>query len=511
MGKDSKIGAAMVVGGGIGGVQASLDLAESGVRVYLVDSAPSIGGVMAKLDKTFPTNDCSMCIMAPKLVECGRHLNIDIKTCTGIQKIEGEAGNFNVTLNVHPRYIDSEKCTGCGLCPRYCPVGAVDTYNAGLVKRRAVFIDYPQAIPLVYAIDKEKCIGCGLCQSVCRAKAVIFKDREEEVRINVGAIILAPGFAEYDPTELGEYGYSRFKNVVTSTEFERMMNASGPYGGHIVRPSDGDIPERVAFIQCVGSRDDRQAGDGAGKGYCSSVCCMYATKEAIVAKEHEHLIKPTIFFMDMRAHGKGFDLYYDRARKEHGIEYTRARVAEVTEDPETKNLNVRFETDEGELKTREFELVVLSIGLDRPRDSQFLSRALGIELNMHGFCKTEELNPIQTSRPGIFVCGAFSGPKDIPETVAQASAAAGGAVSLLAEARWTLTQQKEYPEEIPLGDQPVRVGVFVCHCGINIGSVVNVPEVAEYARTLPNVVYSEGNLYTCSADTQEIIKERIKE
>lgn len=500
----------MVVGGGIGGVQASLDLAESGFKVYLVESAPTIGGVMAKLDKTFPTNDCSMCILAPKLVECGRHLNVDILTCARIEKVEGEPGNFDVTLSLSPRYIDAEKCTGCGVCPRYCPVGAVDIYNEGLVRRRAVYIDYPQAVPLVYAIDKEKCIGCGLCQNVCRPKAVRFDDKKKKTNINVGAIILAPGFTAYDPSVLGEYGYGRFRNVVTSAEFERIMNASGPYGGHIVRPSDGEIPEKVAFIQCVGSRDSRPAENGSGNGYCSSVCCMYATKESIVAQEHEPLIKPTIFFMDMRAHGRGFDRYYDRARKEHGVNYVRARVAQVEEDPQTKNLRVTYETDGGELRTEEFELVVLSVGLARPKDADYLSKVMGIGLNQYGFCKTQEFGPTQTSRPGIFVCGAFAGPKDIPETVAQASAATSAAVSLLSEGKWTLTREKEYPDETSLADEPVRIGIFVCHCGINIAGVVNVPEVAAYAKTLPNVVFTMDNIYTCSADTQEIIKEKVK-
>jgi len=501
----------MVVGGGIGGVQASLDLAESGVKVYLVDSAATIGGVMAMLDKTFPTNDCSMCIMAPKLVECGRHLNIEILTCARIDSVEGDEGNFEVTLKTRPRFIDPEKCTGCGTCARQCPVGAVDEYNKGLVERRAVYIDYPQAVPLVYAIDEEKCIGCGLCQNTCLAKAVNFEDKPLEIKVNVGAIVLAPGFAEYKAGQLGEYGYGRFRNVVTSTEFERMMNASGPYGGHIVRPSDGEIPVKVAFIQCVGSRDNRCGADGNENGYCSSVCCMYATKEAIVSKEHEHLVEPTIFFMDMRAHGRGFDRYYDRARKEHGIRYIRARVAHVEEVPETGNLKLKYETDEGELVTEEFHLVVLSVGLNRPRDSERLSRVLGIKLNRYGFCKTGDFDPVQTTRSGVYVCGAFSGPKDIPETVAQASAASGAALSMLSQARWTLTREKKYPEEKGFRGETARIGVFVCHCGINIGGVVDVPAVVEYAKTLPNVIFTEENLYTCSADAQELIKERIEE
>jgi len=250
-----KVGSVLVVGGGVGGIQASLDLAESGFKVYLVDKSSSIGGVMAQLDKTFPTNDCSMCILSPKLVECGRHLNIDVLTCAEVAGVEGEAGDFKVTINQSPRYIDIEKCNGCGLCAQFCPVDAIDAFNAGLSERKAIYIDYPQAVPLVYRIDKEKCIGCGLCKNICLADALYYDDEEKALELNVGAVILAPGIEAFDPTVLSEYGYGRYQNVVTSVEFERILSASGPFMGRIQRPSDGDIPGKVAFIQCVGSRD----------------------------------------------------------------------------------------------------------------------------------------------------------------------------------------------------------------------------------------------------------------
>jgi heterodisulfide reductase subunit A len=500
------IGAVMVVGGGIGGIQASLDLAESGFKVYLVECSSTIGGVMAQLDKTFPTNDCSMCIVSPKLVECGRHLNIDIMTCAQVAGVSGQAGNFGVQVEQRPRYIDVERCTGCGVCARLCPVSAVDTFNEGLSQRAATYIRYPQAVPLAFAIDREECIGCGLCENLCLADAVRYDDCPQTKTVDVGAIILAPGFEEFDARLRGEYGYGRFPNVVTSIEFERILSASGPFKGRVQRPSDGDIPTRVAFIQCVGSRDPAH-----GRGYCSSVCCMYATKEAIIAKEHMSQIEPTIFYIDMRSYGKDFDRYVERAKHEYGVRYVRHMVSLIREDPHTNDLLVRYEGQDGQMIEEEFDMVVLSVGFEPSPGVRDLAERLGIELNGYGFCQTDSLSPLTTSRPGMFVCGAFSSPKDIPETVMQASGAAAAAGAILAPARGTLVAPKEYPPQYDIRGQPPRIGVFICSCGINIGGVVDVPQVVSYAQTLPNVLYAEWNLYTCSQDTQENIKERILE
>jgi heterodisulfide reductase subunit A len=501
---DKKVGAVLVVGGGVAGIQASLDLADSGFKVYLIDKEPSVGGVMAQLDKTFPTNDCSMCILSPKLVATGRHPNITILTNAEITGLKGEAGNFEVKVRRKSRYIIEEKCTGCGLCAQKCPIEAFDVFNEGLGKRSAIYVKYPQAVPLKYMIDREKCIGCGTCDEICKAHAIQYEERDSEATLKVGSIILAPGFEPFDARLKSEYGYGRFPNVVTSIEFERILSASGPYGGLVLRPSDGEIPKKIAFIQCVGSRDFQ-----LGNNYCSAACCMYGIKEAVIAKEHTpSKLDATIFYMDMRCYGKEFDAYYERAQGEWGVKFVRSRVAAVTEDPKTNNLTLHFVEDENP-KTEEFGMIVLSTGMQPPKAVEALAKNLGIKLNKYRYCETEAFSPMETSKPGIFVCGAFSAPKDIPESVAQASGAASKAMGIIASERGTQVTAKEYPPERDVSKEEPRIGVFVCHCGINIGGVVNVPEVVEYAKTLPNVAYAEANLYTCSQDTQKLIREKI--
>lgn len=992
--KKQPVGAVLVVGAGIGGMQASLDLAEAGLKVYLLERSPAIGGTMAQLDKTFPTNDCSMCIMSPKLVEVGRHLNIEILTTADIEGISGEPGNFRVKIRQRPRYVKLEACTGCGDCAVACPVSRLDEFNSGLSQRRAIYKPYPQAIPNAYAIEKSgvspcrnacpinqraqgylaliregrfadayrtikeenpfpsicgrvcnhrcedectrnegafgqpvnimalkrfvadwwwsqdaavrkpvaegpgqralsskniavigsgpagmtcaldlvrkghavtvfealpvpggmmrvgvpeyrlppevvqreiedilaegvklelnhpvddvpallqhgfdavfvgagahqgsklripgadlpqvtlatdflraaslgdtnaqdvrdrkvlvvgggnvaidaamtsvrlgaswvgmsclesrakmpahdwevrdaeeegievfpartfkeitqqdgrvsgvrsvqvdlhgfvdgrpdfteipgseeviaadivifaigqvpqlgklkdqaetapsgrtlkidpdtmatslpgifaggdvvtgttfivdaisaghkaagsidrylagkalkievtrlpvveldklevrqriqaspalsasriemhkrpagqrsqdfdevyvglseaearaeaaRCLGCGICSEclqcvyACRANAIDHNMPARSIELQVGAVVLAPGVQPISGQIKPEYGYGRYPNVVTSLEFERMLSASGPFGGVVQRPSDSHHPHKVAWIQCVGSRDPR-----CDQGYCSSVCCMYATKEAVIAREHDPHIQPTIFYMDMRAFGKGFDAYIERAEKEQGVQYVRCMVSAVKEIPASRNLRLSFATFDKDghpvSHEDEFDMVVLSVGLKPTPETQKMAHLLGVTLNEFGFAESPDFRPSTSSRRGIYVAGSFSEPKDIPETVIEASCAAAFASADLAAARGTLTRQMIYPEERDVSEEEPRVGVFVCHCGINIGGVVNVPEVVEYVKGLPNVVYAERNLYTCSQDTQEKITRVIRE
>jgi heterodisulfide reductase subunit A-like polyferredoxin len=348
------------------------------------------------------------------------------------------------------------------------------------------------------------CCECELCVAACE-KGVIHHDMPAEVHrtLEVGAVVLAPGFDVFDATARPEFGLGRYPNVVSSIQFERLMSASGPNQGVILRPSDRRHPKSVAFIQCVGSRE-------AAHDYCSSVCCMYATKEAMIAKEHEPDLEACIFYIDVRAFGKGFEAYYQRAR-DAGVSYVRCRPYGVSEVPGSRNLAVSYHDDDGTLRSREFDLVVLSCGMVPARSAPDLARTFGLELNRHGFARTGGFHPVETTRPGVYACGPFVAPKDIPETVVDASAAAAQAMKLLAGARHTLTTRREFPPEMDVSGQEPRIGVFVCHCGKNIGGVADVPAVRDYAATLPNVVYAGDNLYTCSADTQEIIKQKIRE
>ena len=505
---------ALVIGGGIAGIQASLDLADRGIHVYLVEKDPTIGGVMCRLDKTFPTNDCSACILSPKMADCAGHPNIDVLTYHEVKKVEGEAGNFKVTVLKKARYVNPKECTGCGDCLAKCPVKNIpDKYEFGLTNRKAIYIPHAQAVPRVAVIDKDYCNmirkgKCGLCAKTCGKGAIHYDDKDEEIVFeNIGAIVAAPGFKVWDAHAATEYGYGRFKNVVTAIEYERIMCASGPNRGHIVVPSSGEDTKKIAYIQCCGSRSEKKGW----KKYCSSVCCMYATKQAMITKEHGDL-QEDIFFMDIRSYGKEFEAYIHRGENEYGIRMHRgARVANVEEDPDTKKLTISYTDSENNGVSEEFDMVVLSVGLEPPEGAEDFAKMLGIELNEYGFCKTTVFHPLETTKPGIFVTGAFAAPKDIPTSVAEACGSSAKAGAWVVDKDFTPCAPKVYPAEKDVEGKEPRVGVWVCHCGINIGSVVDVPAVAAYAKTLPHVVLAEESQYACAQDCLESISNAIKE
>jgi heterodisulfide reductase subunit A2 len=821
---EGPVGAVLVVGAGIAGIQASLDLANSGFRVYLTERSTAIGGKMATLDKTFPTNDCAMCIVSPKLVEVGRHPNIEVITNAELLGLEGTVGRFTARVRQGPRYVRSDLCTGCGSCVEVCPIEVPSTFEQGLATRKAIYKLYPQAIPNTFAVTKRgtapcrdacpanisvqgyvaltragrfdealalvrkdnpfpgisglacprpceractrrevdhaiqirvlkhilfeheakekgrivfpepepqkeeriaiigagpagltaacylklkgyhvtifeaeaepggslrkladkvvppsvrqaeidailnlgvkihlnsriraeeilskfsltyhavllatgpspqskkgkedsaaetaestdvsgvfrefdpvtlqtnlgnlfvcgeltlgkkpfihaigsgkeaaisidrslrrmsiregrgrpanlgrptaeemegykekvllepqekvdvageelavqeagRCMACGVCcecyrcVDACPAGALDHGETEKSLSLNVGSVILSPGFETVPGDLRAEFGYGIYPNVVTSIEFERILSASGPTSGHVQRPGDATEPHRIAWIQCVGSRDT-----SCNRDYCSSVCCMYATKEAVIAREHDPNIQATIFFIDLRAFGKGFDDYVIAAEKTHGVRYVRAMVSKVYELPESGNLEIRYVDEKGEIRTEEFDLVVLSVGVQVSDEVKAQAKAIGVEVDSFGFTKKPTFEPLATSRPGVFSCGVFNGPKDIPETVSEASGAAACAGGVLSTARGSLVEESPFSvESSPEETEDPRIGVFICHCGINISAIVDVKAVADYARTLPGVVFADHMLYACSQDNQDKLREIIQE
>ena len=528
------VGAVLVVGGGIGGIQAALDLAETGYQVHLVTKDPSLGGHMAQLDKTFPTNECSMCLLGPKMTDVYGHPNVTVHTVSTLVELKGKAGDFTAVVRKDARYVDEAECTACGDCEQACPVSVPNAFNAGLDRRRAIYRQFPQAVPNKPVLDRANCIffktgKCKICERFCAAKAIRFDQEDSLIEVKVGAVVLAPGYTTFDP-EAGaaEYGHGVFPNVVTALEFERMLSSTGPWSGVIERPSDGSHPLRIAFIQCVGSRDINGSGC---EPYCSAVCCMFSTKQAIIATEHDPDIRATVFYIDLRSYGKGFDRYVESAKRQYNVEFRRSMISAVREDPATRNLRLAWTGPDRKVREEEFDLVVLATGLRPPAGAAELAKAAGIELGPHGYAGNlgesrlavpgvepparenalSGMDPCATTRAGVFAAGAFQGPKDIPETVMSGSAAAGAVGTLLALARGTLARAKTFPPERDiLGEEP-RVGVFVCRCGINISSVVDVGAVVQAAAKFPGVACAKEYLFTCSQDSiidmQNLIKE----
>jgi heterodisulfide reductase subunit A len=418
-----------------------------------------------------------------------------------------------VTVQCQPRYVDMDKCIACGLCAEKCPKKVDDSYNVGISKRKAIYLQYSQTVPLKYAIDPETCLytakgKCQACAKFCPTGAINFNDKGETRTINVGSVILAPGYQAFDPSALSTYGYGRIPDVVTGLEYERMLSAGGPFMGHLVRPSDHKEPRKVAWIQCVGSRNTT----AGSHSYCSTVCCMYAVKQTLVTAEHlsGDDISQTIFYMDLRSHNKEFERYYEDA-KAKGTRFIKSRPHTIEPGPNNIGVKVAYITEDGVKQEQYFDLLVLSVGLEAPKDARTLAEKFGISLDHHDFVKTGSFAPEATNHDGVFVCGAFRSPKSIPRSVTEASAAAAEAARSLVEARGTLTREKTYPAERDVSGEEVRIGVLVCSCGINIAGVVDVKALAEYAQSLPGVVAVENNLFTCSTDTQELIAQKIKE
>ncbi|MFX1315739.1 MAG: FAD-dependent oxidoreductase [Promethearchaeota archaeon] len=508
-------GSVLVIGGGIAGIQTSLDLTELGFKVYLVEKTPSIGGRMAQLDKTFPTNDCSLCILAPKMVEVFRNPNIELMTYHEVKKVSGNIDNFTVTILKKPRFIDDTKCKGCGDCAAKCPkIEAPNIFDMNLGKRKSVYIPFPQAVPPIYVIDPDLCLMlnrgvCGVCQKVCQAEAINFEQKPQEIEIKVGAIVVATGFDMYAQELSSRWGYDN-ENVVTALEYERILCASGPFGGHVLRLSDYKEPDKIAFIQCAGSRDLHE-----NVPYCSSVCCMYTTKEAIITKEHTENSKCYVFRHDIRAYGKNFYEFTQRAQVEYDVKYFNTKISKIEEDPETNDLIINYENLEtGKFKKFRANLVVLATPLIPSIGTKELADILNIKLDKYHFYKEKTyFNKSLSSRDGIFLCGFCQGPMDIPETVANASNVAAQVAVLLNSVKFNQIKEKKIEREereILITDDP-RIGVLICHCGINIGKYIDVPSVVEYTKGLTNVIHCEDNLYSCSSDSQTRIKELIDE
>jgi heterodisulfide reductase subunit A len=433
----------LVIGGGVAGLEAGLDLADKGYRVHVVERLPTIGGKMALLYKVFPTNDCAPCILAPKMAYANIHPNINLLTNSEVTSVDGYIGNFNIKVTQKPRYIDTNKCTGCGDCVEKCPRRVVDkVYSAGMGQRKAIYIPYDLAIPKKAAIDAEHCLyfrkgACRLCENECPTDAIDFEQQAKTIDLKVGAIIVATGFDEYNPAEKSEYGYGRYGNVITQLQMARLLDIDGPTGGKLLRPTDGREPKSIVMIQCVGSRD-KNTND-----YCSSICCMYALKHAQIIRE---MVLPDaeiyICYIDMRTTGKGFEEYYKKTR-ELGVHFIRGRPSEIVEETETKDLILKVEDpDIGGLLEIEADLVVLSCATIPSYGTRQLSQILRIELDENGFFKEihPKLRPVETNVRGIYICGAAQGPKDIPDSIVQAKAAASFADGELRKARIKLPE-----------------------------------------------------------------------
>ena len=490
----------LVIGGGIAGIQASLDLAEAGAKVTIVERGPTIGGIMAVLDKNFPTLDCSICIEAPKMSEVDLHPNIEILAQAEVVGIAGEPGAFEVSIRKKNGFVTDE-CTRCDLCTEVCPIVRPNEYDSGMATRRAIYTPIPQAAPGEYIIDIDLCLNdppnyipCNHCNEVCLPQCIDFMGpREETLLRDVGSVIVAVGYDSIDPALVTEMGYGTHPDILTAMEFERLVNSAGPTEGEILRPSDGHHPENILFVLCVGSRDQRHYK------YCSRFCCMYSIKHAYQALDHG-VDDVSVLYMDVRSYGKGFDGFWERTEGE-GAKFIRGRPSRIRSNGNGR-IKVIYENTEEALRVKEdYDMVVLATAVTPSRSMAELADNLGIDLDEDGFIKALETQGglVVTTRPGIYAAGCATGPKDIPDSVAEGSGAAALALSHLTERSWP-----EPPEIEPIEDiETPKVGVFVCHCGSNIAGVVDVEDVVEYAKTLPDVVFASNQMFSCAGNTQK--------
>jgi len=503
----------LIIGAGISGIEAALSLGDQGYHVILVEKSSSVGGRMAQLDKTFPTLDCSICILAPKMVEVSRHPNVELLTYSEIKEVSGQVGNFDIKVLKKSRYVDWDKCTGCGACSEKCPMKKIPSeFEEEMGNRTAIYIPFPQAVPRKAVIDAEKCLyltkdACKLCEKECEAGAINWDMHDEIIEYNVASIICATGIDLLDPSVLDRYHYGEYPNVITAMQYERLLSASGPTEGELLRPSDKKHAHDIGFISCVGSRNEDLCP------YCSKFCCMYQTKEGVITREHSPDTNVTIFFNDIRVIGKNQEEFIERAKDEYGLIYYRGIPGDIRENPENHNLYVKHANlDSADVEISEFDLVVLANAVIPRNDSESLATILGIERNELGFFKTtDSTEDLCSTREGIYVTGSCQSPDDIANSVSKAS----GAAALAATHAIPLSQEERKIELPPLKpinpkDEP-RIGVFVCRCGINIAGYMDVPSLVEYAKTLPNVTFSMENKYSCSQLTQDIIKEKIEE